>query len=159
MLFGAFRPPNPENRILRSVRTRWSRIHLFMRCNHLLSPFLCEVFKLKIDRANEGCPLRRLLQGTNAPLLLWPPPLGYFTDPWIPGEDQFARTQRRRLEIGCIGRKDLPASVVPQQLDRSHVGKLAAQTLVVLPGGGEPHSVVFYMFCFSRSMRTIFSPT
>ena len=26
------------------------------------------------------------------------------------------------------------------------MGKLAAQTLVVLPGGGEPHSVVFYLF-------------
>jgi len=26
------------------------------------------------------------------------------------------------------------------------MGKLAAQTLVVLHGGGEPHSVVFYLF-------------
>jgi hypothetical protein len=35
MLLGAFRPPKPENRILPAVRTRWSRVHLFMHSNHV----------------------------------------------------------------------------------------------------------------------------
>jgi hypothetical protein len=49
MLFGAFRPPKPDNRIW--CDTHW--VHLFMHCNHLPSPGLCKVFELEIDRANE----------------------------------------------------------------------------------------------------------
>lgn len=47
------------------------------------------------------------------------------------------------LEIWRIGRKDLPArDLLPKYLNGSHVPELAAQTLVVLLGGGKPHAVV-----------------
>lgn len=51
--------------------------------------------------------------------------------------------QRRLLEIERIGRKYLPPCYsLPEYLNRSHAWELAPQTLVVLFGGGEPHSVI-----------------
>src|ERR1017187_321200 len=61
----------------------------------------------------------------------------------IPCKNEFAGAHRRFLEILSIGRKDLPARhLLPQHLNGSHVGELPPQTLVMLLGGGEPHSVV-----------------
>ena len=62
------------------------------------------------------------------------------------------------LEILSIGWKDLPARhLLPQYSDRSHVGEFTPQTLVVLLGGGKPHSVVGRLLTLSRRMSTIFS--
>ena len=47
------------------------------------------------------------------------------------------------LEIRGIGWKHLPAGYrLPQHLNRSHIGKLAAQALVMLFGCRKPHSVI-----------------
>ena len=48
MLFGAFRPPKPENRILLRYPLDGHEVHLFKPCNHLPSPGLCKVFELRM---------------------------------------------------------------------------------------------------------------
>jgi hypothetical protein len=68
---------------------------------------------------------------------------GHFSDSRISGKDEFAGAQGRLLEIRGIGWKHLPAGYrLPQHLNGSHVGKLAAQALVMLFGCGKPHSVI-----------------
>ena len=47
------------------------------------------------------------------------------------------------FEIPRVSREDLPAChLLPEYLDGAHVRKLPPQTLVVLFGSGQPHSVV-----------------
>jgi len=67
----------------------------------------------------------------------------HFADARISGNHQLASVQRCLLEICRFGGKDLPPrDFLPQHLNRSHARELAAQTLMVLFGGGKPHSVV-----------------
>src|SRR5262252_5452844 len=67
----------------------------------------------------------------------------YLADSRISGDDELAGAHCSLLEIRCIGRYDLPARYfLPQYLNGSHVRELAAQTLMVLCGGGEPDTVV-----------------
>jgi hypothetical protein len=89
-----------------------------------------------------------LRQPSRFPPHFWPltrTPLSprHLADSRIPGDDEFAGSQRGLLEIRRIGWKDLPAcDLLPEYLNRSHVRKLPAQALMMLLGGAEPHSVV-----------------
>ena len=49
----AFSTSEAREQDLPAVRTGWSRVHLFMHCNHLPSPGLCKIFELGVDRANK----------------------------------------------------------------------------------------------------------
>src|SRR5208282_2161438 len=97
----------------------------------------------------------------------------HLADSRISRENEFAGAQRSFLEILRIGGKELPAShllrqnilphcllpqnilpqhVFHQHLEGSHAGEVPPQALVVLLGGGEPHSVV------RRLTRFVFVP-
>jgi len=68
---------------------------------------------------------------------------GRFSDSRISRKDEFAGTQGCFLEIRCIGWKHLPSGYrFPQYLNRSHLGKLTAQAVVMLFARGKPHSVI-----------------
>lgn len=61
----------------------------------------------------------------------------------ITRHDQLAGAPRRFFKVRGIGRQYLPvADIAAEQADRAHARKLAAQTLVVLGGGGEPDAIV-----------------
>ncbi len=78
------------------------------------------------------------LPGCLRPLRTW-----HLADSSISCEDELAGAQGSLFEVLCIGRKNLPPRYLrPKHLDRSHTGEVSPQTLVVLFGGGEPHSVV-----------------
>src|SRR5262245_57740416 len=67
----------------------------------------------------------------------------HLADSRIPGQDQLAGAERGLLEIWRIDGKDLPARyLLREYLNGSHVRELAAQTVVMLFGGREPHPVV-----------------
>lgn len=73
----------------------------------------------------------------------WAARFGQLADSGIAGEDEIAGAQRGFLEIRRVGGKHLPAGhLLAEHLNGSHVRKLAAETLVVLFGGAEPHPVV-----------------
>src|SRR6185437_17022060 len=62
----------------------------------------------------------------------------------ISGANQRARSKRRLLKIGRLGREDLPVrDGSPQKLYRAHVRKLSSEALVMLGCRCEPDSVVF----------------
>jgi hypothetical protein len=66
-----------------------------------------------------------------------------FPDSRISCEYQLASPHRGLFEILRVGREDLPAChLLSENLDRAHFRKLPPQTLVVLLGRGQPHSVV-----------------
>jgi hypothetical protein len=52
MLLGAFQPPKPDNKIRCGSHLMVTRTS-FTHCNLLLSPCLCRVFELEIDRTDE----------------------------------------------------------------------------------------------------------
>jgi hypothetical protein len=67
----------------------------------------------------------------------------HLPDSRISREDKLLRAQRGLFEILRVGREDLPAGhLLPEHLNRAHVRKLPPQTLMVLFGRGQPHSVV-----------------
>ena len=67
----------------------------------------------------------------------------YPPDSRISREDKLARSQSGLFEILRVGREDLPAGhLLPEHLNRTHVRELPPQTLVVLFGCGQPHSIV-----------------
>ena len=67
----------------------------------------------------------------------------HLADSRIPGNDKLAGAQRRLLETWRIGWKDLPTGyLLAEYPNGSHVWKIAAQTLMMLFGCGEPYPVV-----------------
>ncbi len=78
--------------------------------------------------------------------------LRHFPDSRISREDKLARAQSGLFEILRVGREDLPAGhPLSELLNRAHVRKLPPQTLVVLLGRGQAHSISTLLLVGVRS--------
>src|SRR5258705_1308853 len=86
-------------------------------------------------------------------------PFRYLANPGVPGKDQVTGAQRRFFKICRVHRKHLPTRhPLPENLDRPHVRKFAAQTFMMLLRSRQPYFVVRRPFALvAQDQHNLFS--